>query len=328
MKISILDYGIVDYNSNFRQSHLDSIELAKLSEKLGYHSFWLTQHHSVKSLSISQPTILGTKILENTSKIKVGFAGFLVHYSQPFAIAEIISTFNNFYPGRCYYGLASNPGTPPGQKEFKITNFSKRVFYAKTSKIQSILTTNQSSNLELVPKNNQQSELFLLITSEKTARYAAKHKYGIIYGYFLFPDLANAKKCIEIYRKTYKKLHNSTGKVSFAIFANYLTNEMEIQQYLQIMSTYLLGRNFFNEFDTIPSFEQVKNLTLTKEEIASFAFHQSKIIVGDAVKIKEQIDYFSNELQLEEIMIVPFGQTHANRSETLEQIAKIYQLKQ
>lgn len=327
MKISILDYGIVDYDSSFQQSHLNSVKLAKISEKLGFSSFWLTQHHSVKSLCISQPTILATKILENTNTIKVGFAGFLVHYNQPFAIAETISTFNTFYPERCYYGLASNHGTPPGQKEFKINNFSKRTFYSKISQIKSILINNKSQNLDLIPKNTQENQLFLLITSEKTAKYAAKHKYGLIYGYFLFPDFANAKKCIEIYRKTYKKLHNSTGRVSFAIFVNYLTDFKQIQQYLQIMDTYLLGRNFFNEFETIPSFKQIENLIFTKEEIASFAFHRSKIIVGDTDKIKEQIDYFSNELKLEEMMIVPFGQTHANRVSTLEEIAKIYKLK-
>ncbi|CAT05213.1 PUTATIVE OXYGENASE [Mesomycoplasma conjunctivae] len=61
----------MDYTSTINYSY----EYAKLAEKLNYHSIWLTQHHSLLSLLISQPAMKTLHILAKTSKLKVGIAG-------------------------------------------------------------------------------------------------------------------------------------------------------------------------------------------------------------------------------------------------------------
>ena len=55
MKISVLDYGVVDFGKTNEEAIQETIQLAKTAEELGYARFWVAEHHQVKALSISAP---------------------------------------------------------------------------------------------------------------------------------------------------------------------------------------------------------------------------------------------------------------------------------
>ena len=58
MKLSILDYAIVDEGKTAIEAIEESVELARLAEKLGYGRFWMAEHHQVPALASSSPELL------------------------------------------------------------------------------------------------------------------------------------------------------------------------------------------------------------------------------------------------------------------------------
>ncbi|WP_434336742.1 hypothetical protein [Mesomycoplasma conjunctivae] len=75
MYVFLFSNNLLNKNLDYTLTINHSYDYAKLAKKLNYHSIWLTQHHSVLSLSISQPVIIALHILAKTSKLKVGIAG-------------------------------------------------------------------------------------------------------------------------------------------------------------------------------------------------------------------------------------------------------------
>ena len=67
MKLSILDYAIVDEGKTALEAIEESTELARLAEKLGYSRFWMAEHHQVPALASSSPELLMLHLLQNTN---------------------------------------------------------------------------------------------------------------------------------------------------------------------------------------------------------------------------------------------------------------------
>ena len=72
MKLSILDYAIVDEGKTAIEAIEESVELARLAEKLGYSRFWMAEHHKGPAVSSSSPEILKLQHLKKKEKIKKG----------------------------------------------------------------------------------------------------------------------------------------------------------------------------------------------------------------------------------------------------------------
>ena len=50
MKISLLDYGLVDEGKTSAEAVRETLELAQLADELGFHRFWVSEHHNVPAL--------------------------------------------------------------------------------------------------------------------------------------------------------------------------------------------------------------------------------------------------------------------------------------
>ena len=80
MELSILDYAIVDEGKSSIEAIEESVELARLAERLGYSRFWMAEHHPVTALASSSPELLMLHLLQNTEKIKIGSGGIMIHH--------------------------------------------------------------------------------------------------------------------------------------------------------------------------------------------------------------------------------------------------------
>ena len=71
MELSILDYAIVDEGKSSIEAIEESVELARLAERLGYSRFWMAEHHQVPALASSSPELLILHLIKNKEKIKI-----------------------------------------------------------------------------------------------------------------------------------------------------------------------------------------------------------------------------------------------------------------
>ena len=99
MKISVLDYGVVDFGKTNEEAIQETIQLAKIAEELGYERFWVAEHHQVKALSISAPEVVIPAIASQTKNIHVGSGGIMGLHYAPYKVAEIMQSLEVLFPG-------------------------------------------------------------------------------------------------------------------------------------------------------------------------------------------------------------------------------------
>ena len=91
----------------------NSLDLARLADRLGYTRYWLAEHHDLASVASSSPEIMIGQIAAATSHIRVGSGGVMLVNHAPLMVAEKRFEVEALFPGRIDLGLGRAPGTDP-----------------------------------------------------------------------------------------------------------------------------------------------------------------------------------------------------------------------
>src|ERR1700761_1420073 len=113
MLLSVLDQSPVAEGSTGGQALRNSIDLAQLTDRLGYHRYWVAEHHGSPALACPSPEALIGPIASATSRIRVGSGGVMLPHYSPLKVAETFSMLAGLYPGRIDLGLGRAAGTDP-----------------------------------------------------------------------------------------------------------------------------------------------------------------------------------------------------------------------
>ena len=113
LPLSILDQSPVIGNATPAQAIQATIDLARHADALGFHRYWLAEHHSLKGIVDAAPEILLARLGAETTGIRLGTGGIMLPYYAPFKIAEQIRMLEALYPGRIDLGLGRAPGGHP-----------------------------------------------------------------------------------------------------------------------------------------------------------------------------------------------------------------------
>lgn len=108
---SILDLAPVTEGSDAARSFRNSLDLARLGERLGYRRYWLAEHHNMPGIASAATAVLIGHIAGGTSTIRVGAGGIMLPNHSPLQVAEQFGTLASLYPGRIDLGLGRAPGT-------------------------------------------------------------------------------------------------------------------------------------------------------------------------------------------------------------------------
>ena len=110
MKLSALDQSPIRKGGTARDAVLETIELAKTCERLGYARYWLAEHHNTTSFAGSTPEVLISRVAAETSTIRVGSGGIMLPHYSPLKVAENFRMLETLYPGRIDLGIGRAPG--------------------------------------------------------------------------------------------------------------------------------------------------------------------------------------------------------------------------
>ena len=169
MKISVLDYGVVDFGKTNEEAIQETIQLAKIAEELGYARFWVAEHHEVNALSISAPEVVIPAIASQTKNIHVGSGGIMgLHYAH-YKVEEVIRSLEVLFPGRIDIGLGNSTGTKSVSTALK-SHYTKPQFGEWVENLQEIIQSN-----EAVPYTKKVPEQFLLGMGGESVHIAAKN---------------------------------------------------------------------------------------------------------------------------------------------------------
>src|SRR6201989_2064131 len=111
--LSVLDQSPIAEGSDGAQALHNTIDLAQLCDELGYHRYWVAEHHGGPMLAGPSPEALIGPIASATSTIRVGSGGVMLPHYSPFKVAETFSVLSGLFPGRIDLGLGRAAGTDP-----------------------------------------------------------------------------------------------------------------------------------------------------------------------------------------------------------------------
>ncbi|QXE33397.1 LLM class flavin-dependent oxidoreductase [Streptomyces sp. GMY02] len=111
---SVLDRSRTRHGRAAPHALRDTVRFAQRIEALGYHRFWVSEHHSVPGVAGSAPTVLAAAVAAATSTIRVGTGGVMLPNHQPLVVAEQFGVLESLFPGRIDMGLGRSVGFTDG----------------------------------------------------------------------------------------------------------------------------------------------------------------------------------------------------------------------
>jgi luciferase family oxidoreductase group 1 len=109
--LSVLDLSPVTTGGSGSISLRNSLDLARLTDRLGYTRYWVAEHHNLPSVASSAPDIMIGQIAAVTQRIRVGAGGIMLPNHAPLNVVERFHTLEALFPGRIDLGIGRAPGT-------------------------------------------------------------------------------------------------------------------------------------------------------------------------------------------------------------------------
>jgi luciferase family oxidoreductase group 1 len=111
--LSVLDLAIVNAGGSTSDALAGTTALAQGAERLGYHRFWVAEHHNMASVASTTPPVLMAHLAARTQRIRIGSGGIMLPNHTPLIVAEHIAALEALHPGRIDLGLGRAPGSDP-----------------------------------------------------------------------------------------------------------------------------------------------------------------------------------------------------------------------
>ncbi|WP_435128054.1 LLM class flavin-dependent oxidoreductase [Actinacidiphila sp. bgisy144] len=114
---SVLDRSRTRQGEDPPSALRETVGFARRIEALGYHRFWVSEHHSVPGVAGSAPTVLAAAVASATSRIRVGTGGVMLPNHRPLVVAEQFGVLESLFPGRIDMGLGRSVGFTGGVRK-------------------------------------------------------------------------------------------------------------------------------------------------------------------------------------------------------------------
>ncbi|HEX8349781.1 MAG TPA: MsnO8 family LLM class oxidoreductase, partial [Hymenobacter sp.] len=110
LRLSVLDQSPVPQGSTARQAIQNTLELARLTDRLGYSRYWVSEHHNTSSLAGTTPEVLLARLGAETEHLRLGSGGVMLPHYSALKVAENFRMLETLYPGRIDLGIGRAPG--------------------------------------------------------------------------------------------------------------------------------------------------------------------------------------------------------------------------
>src|SRR4029453_4973900 len=111
MKLSVLDQSTAVQGRTQDVAIRETLELARHCDALGYHRYWLSEHHNARNIVGTAPEILMAAAAPPTTHIRIGSAGVMLPHYSALHVAEQFRVLEAIAPGRIDLGLGRAPGS-------------------------------------------------------------------------------------------------------------------------------------------------------------------------------------------------------------------------
>lgn len=204
--LSVLDKSPVQRGETTTDALRRTVALARRAEALGYHRFWVAEHHNTPELASSSPEVLLAHLAARTETIRIGSGGVMLQHYSPYKVAENFNLLASLAPGRIDIGIGKAPGgLPLSTRALQAGRdaASKPEFRTQLAELDGFLGTDASrrpEGLDATPRPVVLTERHLLGASVESAALAAELGWSFVFARHLNGDDATLSAAISTYR--------------------------------------------------------------------------------------------------------------------------------
>ncbi len=323
--VSVLDLATIIEGDKPADSFRKSLEVARSAEKLGYNRYWFAEHHNMENIASSATSVLIGYIAAGTSRIRVGSGGVMLPNHAPLIIAEQFGTLESLYPGRIDLGLGRAPGTD------QVTSFALRrnlhgsvdEFPQDVIELKNYLAPhNAEARVRAIPGEGTQVPLWLLGSSTFSAQLAAA--LGLPFAFASHFAPAHLHEALKLYRQRFTPSDQLTQPYSLACINVIAADTDEEAQYLA-SSFFRLALGIITN-KRKPLQPPIKNMESVWADYEKAAVMQmmKHTFIGSANTVKEGLQKFLDETQVDEIMVASYIYDNAAKIHSYELIAPFF----
>lgn len=333
LQLSILDQTPVRKGSDPVEAIQESVELAKLADKLGYTRYWVSEHHNTGTLAGSAPEVLIARLGAETKHIRFGSGGIMLPNHSTLKVAENFRLLEAMYPGRIDLGIGRAPGGDrlTAQLLNPANTFDPQEYVQQIRTLQAMLADkalpgNADGKVRAMPFVETKPALWMLTSSGESA-YLAAH-FGLALSFAQFINPIGGPQAMEAYRQRFvpsDDLPEPMGNVG--VFAFVSDDEKKVEEVRSIFDYRLLSFEK-GRFEEQPTYEVAKAYQYTMAEWQRVLFNRQRTVVGTPDVVKARLEELAAMFGVNEIVISTFTQYAEDRIRSYELLADMFKLNQ
>ncbi|WP_233268906.1 LLM class flavin-dependent oxidoreductase [Mucilaginibacter lacusdianchii] len=331
IRLSVLDQSPIRKGVTAEQAVRETVELAKLTDQLGYTRFWISEHHNTGGLAGSTPEVLLAYLGSQTQNIRIGSGGIMLPNHSALKVAENFRMLEALFQGRVDLGLGRAPGTD------RITasvlnpsnNFREQDFVEQLLDLQNYFHDRAEegpvqTKIRAIPQVQTVPEMWMLSSSGQSGLFAAHFGTGFSFAHFINP--VGGAQAVELYRAKFQPsedLQNPIVNVALFVFCS--EDEEKIRQHQAMMDYRFTQLERGGNLNPV-SFDDIKNVTYTAAEQERIRFNRHRVVTGTPDEIKDKLTRMANTYNVGELIAITIAEDFDDRLESYQLLAQQFNL--
>jgi luciferase family oxidoreductase group 1 len=334
MRLSVLDQSTASKGRAQDTAIRETLDLARHCDALGYHRYWVSEHHNSGSIVGTAPEILISAIAATTRRIRVGSAGVMLPHYSALKVAEQFRVLEAIAPGRIDLGIGRAPGSDQ-MTSYALNPYPQNVLDQFPRQVQELRhwvsgtprpEGHPFSRVVAQPTGPSTPELWILGSSDYGAQLAAY--FGLPYGFaYFFSEGTGVEQALDLYRNNYRPSENNPKPIAtICVWALAADTEEEALHQFKTRERAIIDRRQGIRLPLMPPEEAERPYSAA--ELATVEKLRRKAIVGSSEQVAARLKELAKGLELDELVVVTWTYDPAPRHRSYELLAEAFALKQ
>jgi luciferase family oxidoreductase group 1 len=327
MKLSVLDQSISLAGAGEDAAIRDTLDLAVHCENLGYHRFWLSEHHSLPTIVGTAPEILMAAVAARTTRIRIGSAGVMLPHYAALKVAEQFRVLEALAPGRIDLGVGRAPGADMRTAQLLNPDAYRAAeqFPQQIRDLQWWTAGEAHHGVVAHPRGPHLPQIWVLGSSDYGAQLAAHFGLPYAFAYF-FTDGQGCEQALELYHTLYKPSErHPTPQATICVWALAADSEAEATHHALSRERWRVDR-MRGQLGPLQRPDDIAARGFAADEQAIVDAARSKALVGTAAQVGAKMRALAASLGLDELVVNTWAHDPAVRRHSYALLAREFSL--